>query len=426
MSWHFTTHHSVGEREMHDITSYGPPFLSLFLKIAQIERASDKKQKGLKSPSSQGQMELANMLVELMTAMGLKDVRLSDKGYLTATLPGNTGGSDTMGLLAHLDTANRNEAGTVNPQIVLYQGGDIKLDNGLVIEADKRPYLQEAIGGQIVVTDGRSLLGADDGAGIAEILIACQYLLDHPEIQRRDLRIGFFPDEELALQAEDLGLKQFAAAYAYTVDGPGSDEICAETFNGWTAHLKINGLQCFPGDAKKLGMVQTHQVLASILGKLGEVRLLPQYRDGEDSYIMPTDTEGDESVLNQDFILRAFTTPGIDSLKEALQGFCVATQAEFPGTSFELTFEFGYPNMKQYLEGFSWVVEAAWEAMVAAGLKPKMRPARGGTDGSSLSKRGLPCPDIAAGYHDQHGPLEHLVVPEAMGTILTLINLIEC
>lgn len=412
---------------MHDISEYSTGFLDIFTRIARMERASDKKQKGVRSPTTDGQTALALLLRDLMSQMGLEDVKLTDKGYLTATLPGNTGGSDTMGLLAHLDTANRNEAGTVNPQMFLYTGGDIVLRNGLVIEASKRPYLAQAIGDLLVITDGESLLGADDGAGIAEILTACQFLLDHPEIERRNLRIGFFPDEEIGMQAVDLDIQEFGADYAFTVDGPGGNEIVCETFNAWTAHLKIKGVQCFPGDAKALGMTQTYQVLWRILRALEEaLEILPQFREGREPYIMPTDGEGDEKVFRQDIILRAFTVEEIESLKQCLQDTCASVVALFPGTSCEITYEFGYSNMQEDLKDCDWIVKTVCDAMIQAGIEePALRPARGGTDGCALSKRKLPCPDIAAGYHDQHGPLEHLVVGEAMRIILTLINLIQ-
>lgn len=381
------------------------------------------------TPSTPGQMVFAQALEKELKSLGLKDITLDDNGYLMATLPSNTDRKvPTVGFIAHLDTSPDMSGRHVNPRIVEnYDGGNIVLDAdaGVVLSVDDFPELKDYVGERLVVTDGKTLLGADDKAGVAEIVTAVEYLLAHPEIKHGDIRIGFNPDEEIGLGAHKFDVARFGADFAYTMDGGAIGELEYENFNAASAKVVFKGRNVHPGYAK-------HKMINSIRIANQFIIMLPRWETPEHTedyegfyHLIGVDGSVEETTLT--YIIRDHDMDRFERRKKELEHLVRKTNNEFPGCC-TIEIKDQYYNMREKIEPVMFIVDIAKQAMVNAGVTPKVQPIRGGTDGAQLSFKGLPCPNIFAGGLNFHGRYEYVPVSsmeKATDVIIEICKLVE-
>lgn len=381
------------------------------------------------TPSTPGQMIFAQALEKELQSLGLKDITLDDNGYLMATLPGNTDKKvPTVGFIAHLDTSPDMSGRHVTPRIVEnYDGGDITLDadNGVVLSPESFPELKDYVGQSLIVTDGKTLLGADDKAGVAEIITAVEYLMQHPEIKHGDIRIGFNPDEEIGLGAHKFDVKLFNADFAYTMDGGAIGELEYENFNAASAKVIFKGRNVHPGYAK-------HKMINSIrIANQFSIMLprweTPEHTEDYEGFYHLIGFEGtvEESTLT--YIIRDHDMDRFQRRKKELEHLVRKINNEFPGCA-SIEIKDQYYNMREKIEPVMYVIDIAKQAMIDAGVTPKVQPIRGGTDGAQLSFKGLPCPNIFAGGLNFHGRYEYVPIPsmeKAVDVIVEICKLVE-
>ncbi|MDD5870480.1 MAG: peptidase T [Bacteroidales bacterium] len=381
------------------------------------------------TPSTPGQMVFAQALEKELQSLGLKDITLDDNGYLMATLPSNTDRKvPTVGFIAHLDTSPDMSGRHVNPRIVEnYDGGDIVLDaeSGVVLTVEGFPELKDYVGERLVVTDGKTLLGADDKAGVSEIITAVEYLLAHPEIKHGDIRIGFNPDEEIGLGAHKFDVAHFGADFAYTMDGGAIGELEYENFNAASAKVVFKGRNVHPGYAK-------HKMINSIRIANQFMIMLPRWETPEHTedyegfyHLIGVDGSVEETTLT--YIIRDHDMDRFERRKKELEHLVRKTNNEFPGCC-TIEIKDQYYNMREKIEPVMFIVDIAKQAMVNAGVTPKVQPIRGGTDGAQLSFKGLPCPNIFAGGLNFHGRYEYVPVSsmeKATDVIIEICKLVE-
>lgn len=381
------------------------------------------------TPSTPGQMVFAQALEKELKSLGLKDITLDDNGYLMATLPSNTDRKvPTVGFIAHLDTSPDMSGRHVNPRIVEnYDGGNIVLDAdaGVVLSVDDFPELKDYVGERLIVTDGKTLLGADDKAGVAEIITAVEYLLAHPEIKHGDIRIGFNPDEEIGLGAHKFDVARFGADFAYTMDGGAIGELEYENFNAASAKVVFKGRNVHPGYAK-------HKMINSIRIANQFIIMLPRWETPEHTedyegfyHLIGVDGSVEETTLT--YIIRDHDMDRFERRKKELEHLVRKTNNEFPGCC-TIEIKDQYYNMREKIEPVMFIVDIAKQAMVNAGVTPKVQPIRGGTDGAQLSFKGLPCPNIFAGGLNFHGRYEYVPVSsmeKATDVIIEICKLVE-
>ena len=381
------------------------------------------------TPSTPGQMVFAQALEKELKSLGLKDITLDDNGYLMATLPSNTDRKvPTVGFIAHLDTSPDMSGRHVNPRIVEnYDGGNIVLDAdaGVVLSVDDFPELKDYVGERLVVTDGKTLLGADDKAGVAEIITAVEYLLAHPEIKHGDIRIGFNPDEEIGLGAHKFDVARFGADFAYTMDGGAIGELEYENFNAASAKVVFKGRNVHPGYAK-------HKMINSIRIANQFIIMLPRWETPEHTedyegfyHLIGVDGSVEETTLT--YIIRDHDMDRFERRKKELEHLVRKTNNEFPGCC-TIEIKDQYYNMREKIEPVMFIVDIAKQAMVNAGVTPKVQPIRGGTDGAQLSFKGLPCPNIFAGGLNFHGRYEYVPISsmeKATDVIIEICKLVE-
>lgn len=382
-----------------------------FLQYVKFDTQSDELTN--LTPSTPGQMIFARHLEKELNDMGLKDVTLDDNGYLMATLPGNTGraGVPTVGFIAHLDTSPDMSGRHVSPRIVEnYQGGDIALnaEKRIVLSPSEFPELNNYIGQDLIVTDGNTLLGADDKAGIAEIITAVDYLKHHPEIKHGDIRIAFNPDEEIGKGAHKFDVKRFAADWAYTMDGGEIGELEYENFNAAVAKVTFNGRNVHPGYAK-------HKMINSIRIANQFVIMLPRWEtpehtEGYEGFYHLVSIEGTVEKTVLTYIIRDHDRDRFERRKKEFEHLTRKINNEFPGVA-SLEISDQYYNMREKIEPVKHIVDIAIEAMKNVDVVPKVVPIRGGTDGAQLSFMGLPCPNIFAGGLNFHGRYEFVPIP---------------
>ncbi|MFQ9316562.1 peptidase T [Dysgonomonas mossii] len=378
------------------------------------------------TPSTPGQMVLARELEKELHEIGLEDISLDEKGYIMATLPANTDKEvPTIGFVAHMDTSPDLTGKDVNPQIVKnYDGKDIILnkDLNIVLSPNDFPEMQDYVGQDLIVTDGKTLLGADDKAGIAEILTAIKYLKDHPEIKHGKIRIGFTPDEEIGAGADYFDVEKFGCEWAYTMDGGPIGELEYENFNAAGVKINIQGRSVHPGYAKDK-MVNA-LVVANKLVSLLPSNERPEHTTGYEGFFHLTNISGTVDAATVGYIIRDHDREIFEKRKQVMLDTIAFINKLYPdSTSVEIKDQ--YYNMREKVEPVKHVVDLAFEAMTAVGVTPIVKPIRGGTDGARLSFMGLPCPNIFAGGHNFHGRYEFVPIQSMEKAVQVIVKIAE-
>ena len=381
-----------------------------FLEYVKFDTQSDELTN--LTPSTPGQMVFAQYLEEKLNELGLKDVSLDENGYLMATLPGNCSEEvPTIGFIAHLDTSPDMSGRHVNPRIVKnYDGSDIVLnaEKDIVLSPNQFPELLHYAGQDLIVTDGNTLLGADDKAGIAEIITAVEYLMAHPEIKHGDIRIAFNPDEEIGLGAHKFDVEKFGAEWAYTMDGGEIGELEYENFNAAVAKVTFKGRNVHPGYAKHK-MINSLRVATQFAIMLPRWET-PEHTEGYEGFYHLIGIEGDVETAVLTYIIRDHDRDRFERRKKEFEHLTRKINKEFPDCA-SLELKDQYYNMREKIEPVMHVIEIAEQAMRNADVTPKVVPIRGGTDGAQLSFKGLPCPNIFAGGMNFHGSYEFVPIP---------------
>lgn len=390
--------------------------LNRFLRYAKIDTQSDDKSKTY--PSTNKQYDLLNLLLSELKDMGIRDAMIDEFGYVMATLPGNLpdghpayGKAPKVGFIAHVDTSPDASGKDVKPQVIEnYQGGDLVLpgDSSVVIKESENKKLKKCIGQTIVTTDGTTLLGADDKAGVASIMTAVQDMINDNSILHGDIKIGFTPDEEIGKGTEHFDIKKFGADFAYTIDGETPGELNKETFSANSAIITVHGRDIHPGTAKDI-MVNSIRAMADIIARTPK-DMAPETTEGYEPYIHPYQLEGSVIKSTLKFLLRDFVTEGLDKQKEILENIIKEVQELNPKVKIDLEIIEMYRNMRDELDKNPMVLDCLWEAATKAGAEPYWEPIRGGTDGSRLTELGLPTPNIYAGGQNFHSRNEWLSV----------------
>ena len=404
--------------------------LDRFLRYVKIDTQSQDDVETY--PSTSKQFDLLNLLVKEVQALGLKDASIDKYGYVMATLPGNVPKTDpafgkvpTIGFIAHVDTSPSTSGANVKPQVITYRGGDLTLpgDPSVVIRESENPDLKNNVGKTIITSDGTTLLGADDKAGIAIIMTAMQTLLEKPNILHGDLKVGFTPDEEVGNGTKYFDIKKFGVQFAYTVDGDTAGELNKETFSANTAVITVHGHNIHPGMAKGI-MVNSIRAMADIIARTPK-DMAPETTDGYQPYIHPHVLQGEEEKSTLKLLLRDFRTEELDELKHRLEKIIAEVQPLHPKAKIELQIIESYRNMREGVEKDPRAIDCLWEAAKRSGLDPKWVPIRGGTDGSKLTANGLPTPNIFTGGHNYHGKTEWASLWGMEKAVETVVNLAQ-
>ncbi len=395
-----------------------------FLRYVKYDTQSNEESETF--PSDPKQLELSKDLVKELKEIGLEDAYMNEYGYVYATLPSNTDKEvPVVAFIAHVDTAPAVTGANVNPQIVEnYQGGDIVLPNGKVIEEAKNPELKDMIGFEIITTDGTTLLGADDKAGVAEIIDAMNYLIKHPEIKHGTIRVCFTPDEEVGRGTEKLDVKELGAKFAYTIDGGTRGEIETETFSADAVDIKFLGKNVHPGYAKGK-LVNAIKVASRFIEMLPKDKLSPETTEGREGYVHPISISGNEEETMVKFIIRDFIDEKLTEYEDYLEELVKKAVAEFPGSNYEFKRIEQYRNMKNVIDEHPEVEQYAIEALERVGIKPIQSAIRGGTDGSKLSYMGVPTPNLFAGGHNFHSVLEYVAREDMEAAVKTIVTLAQ-
>jgi len=405
------------------------PALDRFLRYARIDTQSAEDVADV--PSTRKQLDLARLLARELKALGVPKVTLDAHGYVMAAIPANLpkghpahGKVPRVGLVAHLDTSPSASGAGVRPQVLTYRGGDLVLpgDRSVVIKASENPALAAEVGRTIVTSDGTTLLGADDKAGVAVIMALAEELLRPGAPLHGPVRLAFTPDEEVGRGTAHFDLKRFDADVAYTLDGDGTGELNRETFSADGATITVHGRNIHPGQAKGI-MVNAMKALADVIVRL-PADLSPETTDGHQPFIHPHGLSGDEAKATLRLLLRDFETEGLARQRAVLERLLEEVRPRHPGARLELAVTESYRNMKAGLQKEPRVTAALEEATRRAGVEPRWVPIRGGTDGSRLTAMGLPCPNLFAGGHNFHGPTEWLSVAGLEASLATARHLL--
>jgi len=397
--------------------------LERFLRYVRIDTTSDQDSETY--PSTAKQRDLGELLARELRQLGLEDAELTEHGYVFATLPGSSG--PTVGLIAHMDTSQDESGANVQPQVVRnWDGGDIVLpgDPDKVLRASENPILAERVGHDIVTTDGTTLLGADDKAGVAEIMGAVAYLAAHPEIEHAPIRVGFTVDEEVGRGVDHFDIDAFGADFAYTLDGAEVGRIDDETFSASEVRIRIEGLSVHPGTSKGK-MVNAIKLGARLIERLPRDDRSPETTEGREGFIHPHRFTGTTAEAELRFIARDFDAAKLEEHEDLLRRLADELAAEEPRARISVTVEEQYRNMKEFLDSDPAVTEAADEATRRCGIDPWREPIRGGTDGSMLSARGLLTPNIYTGGQQFHSVLEWASVQDMATSAATIVELVK-
>ena len=395
-----------------------------FLKYVSFCTTSDEETN--MTPSTPGQMEFAKYLAEELKQIGMTEVTLDENGYVMATLPANTEGKPTIGFIAHMDTAPDASGKNVKARIVEnYDGQDIVLnaEKNIVFEVEKYPEILDYKGQDIIVTDGTTLLGADDKAGLAEIVSACEYLINHPEIKHGKIRVGFTPDEEIGQGADHFDVKKFGCDWAYTMDGGAIGELEYENFNAAGCKVKVHGVNVHPGYGyhKIINSMRIANHFATMLPRWET----PEHTQGYEGFYHLIAMNGSVEETTLQYIIRDHDRARFESRKREIEHLARKINQEYGEGTVEVEIRDQYYNMREMVEPVMHIVTLVEEAMKEVGVTPKVQPIRGGTDGARLSFEGLPCPNIFAGGVNFHSRFEYLPVQsmeKAMEVILQIVQ----
>ena len=395
-----------------------------FLKYVSFCTTSDEETN--MTPSTPGQMEFAKYLAAELEEIGMQEVTLDENGYVMATLPANTGGKPTIGFIAHMDTAPDASGKNVKARIVEnYDGQDIVLnaEKNIVFEVAKYPEILDYKGQDIIVTDGTTLLGADDKAGLAEIVTACEYLIEHPEIEHGKIRVGFTPDEEIGQGADHFDVEKFDCDFAYTMDGGAVGELEYENFNAAGCKIKVHGVNVHPGYGyhKMINSIRIANHFASMLPRWET----PEHTQGYEGFYHLIAMNGSVEETTLQYIIRDHDRARFESRKREVEHLVRKLNQEYGEGTVEVEIRDQYYNMREKVEPVMHIVTLVEEAMKEVGVTPKVQPIRGGTDGARLSFEGLPCPNIFAGGVNFHSRFEYLPIPsmeKAMQVILQIVR----
>ena len=384
-----------------------PSLVDRFIAYAKIDTQSDEKSET--RPSTAKQHDMLDLLVEECKALGLEDVEKTSYAAVMATLPGNVPGAPTIGFIAHVDTYHATPGANVKPTLVEnYQGQKIALKGDLVLDPEVDEGLKKLVGQDIIHTDGTTLLGADDKAGVAEIMDAVTEMVCDQSLKHGPVRIAFTVDEEIGHGADEFDIEHFGARCAYTMDGSVLGEVEDETFCADSATVKITGYDVHPGYAKDK-LINAVRVAAEIVGNM-QTDKLPETTENKQGYLHPYQIEGDVSSVTITFLVRDFEEAGLKTLEGILEGIAKEAEAKFPGSKVEIEIKEYYRNMKYELDKHPKVMEIARKAMEDLGIEPITNPIRGGTDGSRLTLMGLPTPNIFAGGENFHSVKEYVSI----------------
>jgi tripeptide aminopeptidase len=395
-----------------------------FLRYVSIDTQSDPESN--LQPSTEKQKNLGKLLVNELQQIGVKDAHLDEFGYVYATLPTNTIKQNVpvICFCSHMDTSPDCSGKDVKPIIHKnYRGDDIILpdDPSQILRMSEHPDLKNQLGNDIITASGTTLLGADNKAGVAEIMDACYQLINHPEIKHGDIRILFTPDEEIGRGVDKVDIKKLGAYAGYTIDGESAGNMENETFSADGAKLIINGISSHPGFAKD--KMESALKIASIIVTMLPYELSPENTEGMEGFIHPVGISGHVEQATIDFIIRDFEEENLVRYANELKKLAAEVLEDFPGSSYELQIKQQYRNMKQMLDQHPKIVEYGMEAIKRAGMDAKLCSIRGGTDGSRLSFMGLPCPNIFAGEHAFHGKQEWVSVQDMQKAVDTILHL---
>jgi tripeptide aminopeptidase len=393
-----------------------------FLRYVRIDTQSDEESNTY--PSTEKQLDLLRLLRDELEQAGLADASIDEHGYVTATLP-STVEHDvrTIAYFAHVDTAREVSGAGVSPQRIRYEGGEIRLgDSGQSIRPEQSPELPLHVGHELITTDGTTLLGADDKAGVAEIMAAVTYLADQPGIPHGQVKIAFNPDEEIGRGVAHFPVETFGASAAYTVDGSTTGELQAETFSAAQVRMRIRGRAIHPGWAKD-ELVNAIKVAAEIVSRLPQDGLSPETTEGREGFVHPVLLQGDSAQVDLRFIARDFEREKLDEHVAFLRTLAEEVAAGEPRCSIEVDDAIQYVNTRDSLDGHPEIVSNLEEAIRRVGLEPKQTAIRGGTDGSALTEMGLPTANVFTGGHDAHSEREWICVEDMGLAAATLVEL---
>ena len=396
-----------------------------FLKYVSFTTTSDENTN--MTPSTPGQMIFAKYLVDELKSIGLTEVDVDKNGYVMATLPANIQKEvPTIGFIAHMDTSPDMSGKNPKPRVVAnYDGSNIVLneEKAIVLETAKYPEILQYIGQDIVVTDGNTLLGADDKAGLAEIVSAMEYLVAHPEIKHGKIRVGFTPDEEIGQGADHFDVEKFGAEWAYTMDGGEIGELEFENFNAASAKVTFKGVNVHPGYArhKMLNSMRVAHQFATMIPR----HETPEHTEGYEGFFHLTNMEGTVEKSSLSYIIRDHDRDRFERRKKEFAHLVNKINAEFGDGTATLELRDQYYNMREKIEPVMHIIDLAFNAMNDVGVTPKVKPIRGGTDGSRLSYMGLPCPNIFAGGHNFHGRFEFVPVQSMEKAMQVIVKIAE-
>jgi len=399
--------------------------LEKFLKYIKIDTQSDDSSETC--PSTSKQFDLLKILHSELTELGLTDIKLDEKGYLMATLPSNINYKvPVIGLLAHVDTSPDMPGNNLNPQIINnYDGKDIILskEKNLTLSTKEFPELENYIGNTIITTDGNTLLGADDKAGIAEIMVTMEYLIKNPDVKHGTIKVAFTPDEEIGRGVDFFDVKKFNADFAYTIDGGGIGELEYENFNAASAKISIQGRNIHPGYAKN--KMLNSLIIATELNSILPVNERPEFTENYEGFYHLIKIEGNVEKCSIQYIIRDHDRQKFEAKKVLMTETVNFLNKKYPANTLTLELRDQYYNMKEKVQPEMHIVNTAIKAMELAGVKPDVVPIRGGTDGARLSYMGLPCPNIFAGGHNFHGKFEYIPLESMQKAVDVILKVIE-
>lgn len=401
------------------------PLIDRFLSYVKIDTQSDPQSNS--TPSTEKQWDLAHKLVDELKEMGMQEVSIDENAYVMASLPSNVEHDvPVIGFISHIDTSPDFSGTNVNPRIVEnYDGKDILLnkEKGIVLSPDYFEDLLQYKGQDLIVTDGTTLLGADDKAGVTEIMEAMKYLLDHPEIKHGKIRVCFPPDEEIGRGAHKFDVKKFGARWAYTMDGSQIGELEYENFNAAGAVVTIKGKIVHPGYAKGK-MINSMYIAQDFINSLPKLET-PEHTQGREGFFHLTKIEGEVDKTKLEYIIRDHSREHFEARKEMMINLANEINSQQEKEVVEIEIKDQYYNMREKIEPVMHIVHIAERAMKEIGIEPDIKPIRGGTDGSQLSFMGLPCPNIFAGGHNFHGPYEYVPVQSMQKAVETIVKIAE-